>query len=717
MVVWRGHGVEPAGRRARAHARPARRASSPSTSSSSTTSTTTCGTSPTTTTRTRGPVGGFFGHGLKRRSSRTDRVDASTSSRSISAPPGRRSRCSRSTGPSSTATARRSASASRPGGGAEQRPAEWWAAISARRAACRSDRRRGRELVRGGLGHVAVVGHRADRRATAPCCTTRSSGWTRGRRCDPRVRRRPGAGAGLRPAQAAPVDPAHRGAPSRSGKDPIAHILWLQEHEPESRATTWKYLEPKDWLNFKLTGVAAATYDSIVLHWLTDNRDPDARRLRRRRCSRSPASPRAQLPDLVPATDGGRRAPARRPPRSRAAGRDPGRRWHSRRPVGRDRFGRGRATSKAISTSARRRGSRATCRSRRPTCSTASRRCRRRCPGKYYVADEQESAGACAQLAPRQRALRRRRAAGRPDAGRRLRADRRGRPPGSRRGAGGVIFTPWLNGERTPGRRPHGCAAVGTTSRCAATSCRPGASGARGRRATTHGGCSGRSRSSSAGRSASLNFVGGGAQSDVWCQIMADVLDRPIRQMEHAVHANTRGAALLAAVTLKRLDRRRHRPNRRRSHACSSPIRACRAVYDPMYRRVPCAAQAEQGDLREVEPPWLSSGRALTAAVVHRALGQAVPRRVPDLRPACPRTGVPRAEILAHDGGDARPRAGALGGRLRVRQRVQRRSRAHRVPQRGVRDQLAGQPVARRPVAEHGQVRGRDRRDGGAHAR
>lgn len=49
----------------------------------------------------------------------------------------------------------------------------------------------------------------------------------------------------------------------------------------------------------------------------------------------------------------------------------------------------------------------------------------------------------------------------------------------------------------------------------------------------------------------SLNFIGGGAQSGTWCQIMADVLDRPIRQIEEPRQANVRGAALLAAMALK----------------------------------------------------------------------------------------------------------------------------------------------------------------------
>lgn len=48
----------------------------------------------------------------------------------------------------------------------------------------------------------------------------------------------------------------------------------------------------------------------------------------------------------------------------------------------------------------------------------------------------------------------------------------------------------------------------------------------------------------------SLNFVGGGARSDIWCQIFADVLDKTIRQVRDPIQANARGAALIAAVGL-----------------------------------------------------------------------------------------------------------------------------------------------------------------------
>jgi xylulokinase len=47
-----------------------------------------------------------------------------------------------------------------------------------------------------------------------------------------------------------------------------------------------------------------------------------------------------------------------------------------------------------------------------------------------------------------------------------------------------------------------------------------------------------------------VNMVGGGAKSNVWCQIHADVLNRTIRQVKDPIHVNVRGAALLASAAL-----------------------------------------------------------------------------------------------------------------------------------------------------------------------
>jgi xylulokinase len=45
-----------------------------------------------------------------------------------------------------------------------------------------------------------------------------------------------------------------------------------------------------------------------------------------------------------------------------------------------------------------------------------------------------------------------------------------------------------------------------------------------------------------------LRFVGGGAESDLWAAIMADVVGRPIDQLESPRHANARGAGLMAFI-------------------------------------------------------------------------------------------------------------------------------------------------------------------------
>jgi xylulokinase len=52
---------------------------------------------------------------------------------------------------------------------------------------------------------------------------------------------------------------------------------------------------------------------------------------------------------------------------------------------------------------------------------------------------------------------------------------------------------------------------------------------------------------------ASLGFGGGGAQSDLWAQILADALDRPVHQLAEPRATNARGAAFLAFSTLGKL--------------------------------------------------------------------------------------------------------------------------------------------------------------------
>ena len=51
----------------------------------------------------------------------------------------------------------------------------------------------------------------------------------------------------------------------------------------------------------------------------------------------------------------------------------------------------------------------------------------------------------------------------------------------------------------------------------------------------------------------SVRILGGGAQSDLWCQIHADVLRRPVEQVADPRHAQLRGVALWARICLGEL--------------------------------------------------------------------------------------------------------------------------------------------------------------------
>ena len=65
------------------------------------------------------------------------------------------------------------------------------------------------------------------------------------------------------------------GMPSMTGKDPAAHMLLIRDRYPEVYEKTYKFLNVLDYLNLRLTGRFAATFDSILTSWVTDNRNPD----------------------------------------------------------------------------------------------------------------------------------------------------------------------------------------------------------------------------------------------------------------------------------------------------------------------------------------------------------------------------------------------------------------------------------------------------------
>jgi xylulokinase len=62
------------------------------------------------------------------------------------------------------------------------------------------------------------------------------------------------------------------GAPSIAGADPVGHMLYLQHDQPEVTSRTRWFMEPVDYLTMRFSGVASATHASRLAMWMTDNR-------------------------------------------------------------------------------------------------------------------------------------------------------------------------------------------------------------------------------------------------------------------------------------------------------------------------------------------------------------------------------------------------------------------------------------------------------------
>jgi xylulokinase len=114
-------------------------------------------------------------------------------------------------------------------------------------------------------------------------------------------------------------------------------------------------------------------------------------------------------------------------------------------------------------------------------------------------------------------------------------------------GAGGVIFTPWLHGNRSPREDPYARAmffnlGINTGKRMMIRAVLEGVA--------YHKRWILEAIEKRVPRREKVRFVGGGAKSDVWCQIMADVTGRKIETIENPQDAGTVGAAVICGVGL-----------------------------------------------------------------------------------------------------------------------------------------------------------------------
>jgi xylulokinase len=171
-------------------------------------------------------------------------------------------------------------------------------------------------------------------------------------------------------------------------------------------------------------------------------------------------------------------------------------------------------------------------------------------PGRYLVANEQESAGSCIRflrdkiLFPTDALTQ-----GPPPADFEQAFDRLATTtaPGSH----GLIFTPWLYGERTPLDDQtirggfHNLSLTTTRADLARAVLEGVALNARWLLQSVE---------RFIGRPlGTIRMIGGGAASDLWCQIHADVLDRTVEQVADPILANLRGAAWVAAAALGKI--------------------------------------------------------------------------------------------------------------------------------------------------------------------
>jgi xylulokinase len=333
------------------------------------------------------------------------------------------------------------------------------------------------------------------------------------------------------------------GAPSTSSGDPVSQILYLMSTEPDTVARTRWFMEPVDYLTMRFTGVASATHASRLALWMTDTRnlshfEYDAALLASIGLSSERLPPLLSFGEII-ATVSDKVAKelglssdtlvVTGVPDVHAAA-----------------FGAGAteafATHLALSTT-----SWISCPF--PRKKTDVRHSIATAPGltndSYLVINNQETGARALEWLQGILA-----GGGSTMSFSDMIAIAETSPPG----ANGVIFTPWLTGERSP--------VDDKSARAGFTDLSMTSTPADLVRAVLEGVAAnsawlfGHVEKFAGQRLTPVRLLGGGAQSSLWCQIYANTLDREIEQVHDPLVAQLRGVALLASVSmgLLRLD-------------------------------------------------------------------------------------------------------------------------------------------------------------------
>ncbi|MGV0624798.1 xylulokinase [Mycolicibacter minnesotensis] len=366
------------------------------------------------------------------------------------------------------------------------------------------------------------------------------------------------------------------GIPSPNGDDPVGHMLLLQ-HDPEVAAAARWFLEPVDYLSMRFTGQAAASRASMTGSWLTDNRDLSVLDYDQVLVARSGVD-RTKLPPLIPTGSIiGPVAPAVAAELGIS-------------PTAQVVTGTTDMHSAAVGSGAVRQGelhltisTTSWISAPMPSKKTDVFHQLATVPGldpsSYLLVNMQDTAGRALEW------LRDTMFDG-------LDYDTlTSLAAGAPAGSNGVIFTPWLKGERSPidDRRARGGfhnLSLGTTRADLI-------------RAVLEG-VAYNSRwllqylDRFAPNAGAIRIVGGGARSDLWCQIIADVTGRTCERVADPLNAQLRGAALFAGIGMGLL-----RPDELREliplDGVFVPDAANRSSYDRAFAEFPGLYKAQKG--------------------------------------------------------------------------------------------------------------------------